>query len=113
MTSYGAPEWHCLDAIAAIFPRAEVVNPAKCFANNADWLVQWLVLVPTLSAVVVFGDVDGNLGAERLREVTDAVAAALPVLRRRPPARAERASPPTLPVTLRTRRGARRRRGLH
>jgi hypothetical protein len=81
LTCYrSAHERACLDAIASAFPGAEVLDPAECFADAADWLAGWPALVPTLSALVLFADEQGNVGAGCLREVADAIAEDLPVL---------------------------------
>lgn len=81
LTCYSsAHERACLAAIAAALPEAEVVDPAECFADDADWLARWPALVAVLSAVVLFADEEGCVGAGCLREVADAIAAGLPVL---------------------------------
>ncbi len=81
LTCYrSAHERACLDAIASAFPGAEVLDPAECFADNADWLAGWPALVPTLSALVLFADEQGSVGAGCLREVADAIAEDIPVL---------------------------------
>ncbi len=81
LTCYrSAHERACLDAIASAFPGAEVLDPAECFADDDGWLARWPALVPTLSALVLFADEQGHVGAGCLREVADVLVADIPVL---------------------------------
>jgi hypothetical protein len=80
MTSYRTEhERTCLDALAALLPGAEIIDPAGRYRTNAGWLRAWTRLLSTLSGLVLFADEDGTVGAGCLREVADAVAAGLPV----------------------------------
>jgi len=80
MTSYRTEhERACLDALAALLPGAEIIDPAVRYRTNAGWLRAWPRLLSTLDALVLFADETGTVGAGCLREVVDAVAAGLVV----------------------------------
>jgi hypothetical protein len=80
MTSYRTEhERTCLDALAALLPGAEIIDPAVRYRTNAGWLRAWPRLLSTLDALVLFADETGTVGAGCLREVVDAVAAGLVV----------------------------------
>lgn len=68
-----------LTVLAERFPGAEIVNPATRYRSSAGWLRAWPRLLPTLSALVVFADGDGCIGAGCLHEIADACRVGVPV----------------------------------
>ena len=49
----------CLNALAALLPAAEIINPAGRYRTSAGWLRAWPRLLSTLAGLVMFGEVDG------------------------------------------------------
>ena len=73
MTTYGTDlERAALARIGELVPTAKVVDPAVRYRDSAHWLIDWPKLLPTLAALVVFGDVDGTIGTGCLHELVDA-----------------------------------------
>ncbi len=80
VTTYGSElERRALDRIAKLAPGAKIINPAERYWSSADWLSDWPHLLPTLSALVVFGDEDGAVGTGCIHELADAWFRGLPV----------------------------------
>lgn len=68
-----------LDTLAGLLLGAEIIDPATRYRTTAGWLRAWPRLVSTLSGLVVFADEHGTIGTGCMREVTDAIAAGVPV----------------------------------
>ena len=80
MTTYGTDlERAALARIGELVPTAKVVDPAVRYRDSAHWLIDWPKLLPTLAALVVFGDVDGTIGTGCLHELVDAWWQGVPV----------------------------------
>lgn len=80
VTTYGTPpKASALARLAEAFPGAEVVDPARLYASDADWLSTWPSVLGGLDALVVVPAPDRSIGAGVLREVADALAYHLPV----------------------------------
>jgi hypothetical protein len=81
MTAYGTDhQAACLARLAELLPGWELVDPAPRYRDSAGWLRGWPRMLRTLSAVIVVPDQHGLIGAGCLRELADAVWAALPVV---------------------------------
>lgn len=96
----------CLDALTALLPGVESVNPVTHWRTNAGWLRAWSRLVSTLSGLAIFAG-NGTVDAGCLREVIDAVVAGAPRSVLHPNfGRCELAAFDLLPPTMRTRTAA-------
>jgi hypothetical protein len=72
---------HQLGAVAHWhFPEAAIIDPARLWSSNGEWLAEWGALLPTIDVMVLWSDEGGWLSDGCLREVADAVAEGLPVL---------------------------------
>jgi hypothetical protein len=68
-----------LEEIRSVYEGAELVEGAREFSSNQDWLQRWPELLPTLDGLV-FGSAPGRVvGAGVVREVVDARVRGLPV----------------------------------
>lgn len=80
MASYGTEhERDCLASLAGLLPGADLYDPAGRYMTDAGWLRAWPRVLASLSGLVVFGAEDGTVGTGCLRELTDAIAAYVPV----------------------------------
>jgi hypothetical protein len=61
------------------FPGAQLWEPRFLFANRADWIRQWPIVLQTLSNFVFFADPAGWIGKGVAREIAEAEAAGLPI----------------------------------
>lgn len=70
-----------LDAVARWhFPGAAIIDPARLWSSNGEWLSAWPGLLPAIDVVVLWPDEDGWLSDGCLREVADAIAEGLPIV---------------------------------
>ncbi len=80
MTSYGtAHERSCLATLAELLPGVELCDPAGRYRTDDGWLRAWPRVLQTLSGLVIFPCENGTVGTGCLRELTDAIAAYVPV----------------------------------
>ena len=80
VVSYGSEhERVSLDTLAGLFGGVEIIDPAERYRTDAEWLRDWPRVLASLSGLVLFADEHGMVGAGCLREVTDAIAAWVPV----------------------------------
>ena len=68
-----------LARVADAFPDAEVLDPASMFDTNEQWLAAWPEVLASLDLLVLWADEAGFIGAGVLKELTDAIAARVPV----------------------------------
>jgi hypothetical protein len=61
------------------FPHSRLLEARGMFRDNQDWLERWPEVLASLSALVFFAEVDGTVGMGVSKEVSDALAARLPV----------------------------------
>jgi len=61
-----------LTEIARHFPRAEILQARHLFQSTADWRRRWPQLLPTLTGLVFFSDVDSTIGLGVWSEIQDA-----------------------------------------
>lgn len=81
ITSYGTTHARrCLGHVRTLLPGVEVIDPeALPWGTDQQWLAEWPGVVADLDLLVVFADETGTIGTGCLREITDAVAHAVPV----------------------------------
>jgi hypothetical protein len=81
MSSYGTDHARsALADLATILSACELVDPeVRAWETDEAWLCEWPTIVRTLAGLVVFAHRDGTVGVGCVREVTDAIAAHLPV----------------------------------
>lgn len=80
MDSYGtAHEAGCLAALAQLLPGVDIFDPAGRYRTDDGWLRAWPRVLRTLSGLVVFAGENGTVGTGCFRELTDAIAAYVPV----------------------------------
>jgi hypothetical protein len=80
-TCYGSDHArHHLDALAALLPGVEVIDPEGCpWTSEAQWLADWQDIVARLDVLVAFGDESGTVGCGVLREITDCLLLGVPI----------------------------------
>jgi len=69
-----------LGVIAAAFPSAEVIDPAREFSGHDEWARRWPTLLFSIDVLVVFGDRRGWIGHTTFVELVDALSAEVPVI---------------------------------
>lgn len=79
MTTYRTARYdERVGAIIERYPAADLFLARDLYRSNADWQRQWPLLVPTLTDLVFFAELDGTIGLGVWSEVHD-VADLIPV----------------------------------
>ena len=80
VTTYGTDlERTALARLAELLPGATVIDPCDRYRDAEHWLEDWPALLPTLSALIVFGAPDATVGTGCLHELADAWWCGMPV----------------------------------
>lgn len=61
-----------VEAIIERYPAADLFRARDLYRSNADWQHQWPLLVPTLTDLVFFAEIDGAIGLGVWSELHDA-----------------------------------------
>ncbi len=73
ISTYQTPRYdRMLTEIAQHYPRAEILQARHLFQSTADWRRRWPQLLPTLTGLVFFSDVDSTIGLGVWSEIQDA-----------------------------------------
>jgi hypothetical protein len=73
LTTYRTPRYDAkLAQIGARFPAATLLPARDLFRSTAEWHEQWPLLLPTLTTLVFFTEIEGTIGLGVWSEVHDA-----------------------------------------